>query len=124
MEKGVLTTFNKAQTIRRIMDSVTRARKLDTPSLSANILNRRDYTINQRVLCWREHVLKKRLTGTGELHMKLRRFWSPAEIVSRTNETYVVKMLDSGKLRRLNKRQLKEYPADKNKPRAPARPGN
>ena len=102
----------KAQTIRRIMDEVTQARKLDTPSLSANILQRKDFSINQEVLVWREFVLKKRLTGTGELQMKLRKFWSIGQVISKSDDSYVVKMADNGDLRRLNKRQMKSLPSN------------
>ena len=110
MERNLV---EKNASVRQLMNSIAKERLIYVPMLSANVLNRKTFYVAQKILLWREFCLKKRTLHTGEVRMKLNRYWSIGEIVNVvTQDIYEVKLLQTGESRRVHRRQIRELPVD------------
>ena len=110
MERNLI---EKDASVRQLMNKIAKERLIYVPMLSANVLNRKIFNVTQKILVWREFCLKKRILHTGEVRMKLNRYWSIGEILNvATQDIYEVRLLETGETRRVHRRQMRELPVD------------
>ena len=104
------TIIASDKSLRSIMTKVTKHRLADTPSLAVHLSTRPgEYHVGQKVLVWAERILAKKLLKNGILKMKLSKFWRVAKVV-KIHGCHCIVETEDGKLRRMNIRQMKEYP--------------
>jgi hypothetical protein len=102
-------TIGKSQKIRKYMTEIAKSRNLGMNNLYLSAKNKpRTYTTGQRVLVWRQFVLKKRLLKNGILAAKLSRFWSVARVIKKLGEKYRIRT-EEGDERTVHRRQMKPF---------------
>ena len=102
-------TISKSQKIRKYMTEIARSRNLGMNNLYLSAKNKpRTYQVGQRVLVWRQFVLKKRLLKNGILAAKLSRFWSIAKVISSLGEKYKIRT-EEGDERIVHRRQMRPF---------------
>ena len=110
IERGLI---EKNASVRQLMNKIAKERLIYVPMLSANVLNRKTFHVTQKVLVWREFCLKKRILHTGEVRMKLNRYWSIGEVINAVaQDIYEIRLLKTGETRRVHRRQIRELPVD------------
>ena len=91
------------------MTEIARSRNLGMNNLYLSAKNKpRTYRVGQRVLVWRQFVLKKRLLKNGILAAKLSRFWSIAKVISSLGEKYKIRT-EEGDERIVHRRQMRPF---------------
>ena len=105
-------TIDKAQKIRHFMSEIAKSRNLGMDNLYLSAKNKpRQYEPGERVLVWRQFVLKKRLLKNGILAAKLSRFWGVGKIKQRLGEKYKI-LLEGGEIQTYHRRQMKPFEID------------
>ena len=105
-----LEIVKRDNSIRQLMNTIAKARKLETTSLVANMAKRDEvYNINEKILAWSEHVLGKKKTGNGAM-MKLRNYWIIGKIINKCGDCYMVEIQNEKgpTLRRYHSKQLRK----------------
>ena len=78
------------------MERIARERRIDNPTLAANVGGRRSFAVGERVLIWQEHIMAKRKLGNGRIKFKLRKTWSRALVLEKCGRNYVCRSFDEG----------------------------
>ena len=104
-------TVRRSESVRKLMETIAKERKIDNPSLSADIEERRTWQVGDTVLIWREHIVAKRKLKNGKVNLKVTKSWSRANIIERIGRLYVVRSVDEGNIiRKVHVRAIRPLP--------------